>query len=86
MTSRTTILDLDLRKILSKLEQRYKVKLPRTVLAVDYGEHNDLYLRFRHVEKPVGEPSKDGLAVFFYEDHGDQAVAVEILDLGQPLR
>jgi hypothetical protein len=86
MTSRTTILDLDLRKILSKLEQRYKVKLPRTVLAVDYGEHDDLYLRFRHVEKPVGEPSEDGFAVFFYEDHGDQVVAVEILDLSQLLQ
>jgi hypothetical protein len=83
MTSRTTILDLDLRKILSKLEQRYEVKLPRTVLAVDYGEHNDLYIRFRHVERPVGEPSNDGLVVFFYEDHGDHAVAVEILELSQ---
>ena len=81
MTSRTTILDLDLRKILSIVEQRYKVKLPRSVLAVDYGEHNDLYIRFRHVEKPVGEPSKDGLVVFFYEDHGNQMVSVEILYL-----
>jgi len=80
VTSRT-ILDLDLRKILSMVEQRYNVKLPRRVQAVDYGERSDLYIRFRHVEKPVGEPTKDGLAIFFYENHGDQAVAVEVLDL-----
>ena len=85
MTSKT-ILDLDLRKILSRVEQRYGVKLPRSVLAVDYGERNDLYIRFRHVEKPVGEPTKDGLAVFFYEDHGNQVVAVEILGLTQLTR
>jgi len=60
MTSRT-ILDLDLRKILSKVERKYKVKLPRGVLAVDYGERNDFYIRFKHVEKPVGETTEDGL-------------------------
>jgi hypothetical protein len=86
MTSKTTILDLDLRKILSRVEQRYEVTLPRTVQAVDYGEHDDLYIRFRHAEKPVGEPSKDGLAVFFYEEHGGQTVAIEILDLSRLLQ
>ena len=82
MTSRT-ILDLDLRKILSKVERKYKVKLPRGVLAVDYGERNDLYIRFRHVEKPVGEPTEDGLLIFFYDDHDDGTAGVEILDLNR---
>ena len=68
MTSRT-ILDLDLRKILSRLEKRYKVRLPRNVLAVDYGERGDLFIRFRHVERPVGEPAEDGLA---HADAGDE--------------
>jgi len=80
MTSRT-ILDLDLRKILSKIEKAYGIKLPRSVLAVDYGERNDLYIRFRHVEKPLGEPTEDGLLIFFYDNPGDGAVGVEILDL-----
>lgn len=48
---------------------------------MDYGERSDLYIRFRHVEKPVGEPAEDGLVIFFYEDHNTQPVAVEILDL-----
>lgn len=80
MTSRT-ILDLDLKKVLSKLELRYKLKLPRVVLAVDYGERGDLYIRFKHVDRPVGEPAEDGLAILFYEDGSDRPVAVEILDL-----
>lgn len=85
MTSRT-ILDIDLRKVLSRIEQRYRVKLPRNVLAVDYGDRGDLYIRFKHVERPLGEPATDGLAIFFYEDHHRQAVAVEILDLNTLLR
>lgn len=85
MTSRT-ILDLDLRKILSRIEQAYGVRLPKGVLAVDYGERNDLYIRFRHVEKPVGEPTDDGLLIFFYDDHGGGAVGVEILDLSRLLQ
>ena len=86
MTSRT-ILDLDLKKILSKREKRYKIRLPRNVLAVDYGERGDLYIRFRHIERPVGEPTKDGLAVLFYDEESyDQAVAVEVLDLTRLMR
>ena len=85
MTSRTTILDLDLRKILSKVEQRYEMKLPRSVLAVDYGEHGDLYVRFRHVEKPIGEPSKDGLAVFL-RNYGNQRSQSTFLNSIGPLK
>ncbi len=80
MTSRT-ILDLDLRRIITILESRYKVRLPRRVLAVDYSDRGDLYIRFRHVEMPIGEPAEDGLAIFFYEGDGRQVVAVEVLDL-----
>jgi len=75
-----TILDLDIKKILSNIEERYSIKLPRKVIALDYGKRGDLYIRFKHVEKPIGEPAKDGLAIFFYEDSKD-IVAVEILDL-----
>jgi len=55
---------LDIKKILSSIEERYHIKLPR----------------FKYVEKPIGEPTKDGLTIFFYEDNKD-IVAVEILDL-----
>jgi hypothetical protein len=81
-----TILDLDLRKILTRVEERYAVRLPRTVLAVDYGELGDLYLSFKHIERPVGEASKDGLVIFFYEGNDGRVVAIEILDQAQLMR
>jgi len=56
------------------------VSLPRKVVAVDFGPRGDLYVRFKHVPKPIGEPTKDGLAVFFYED-GEGPVGLELLDV-----
>ena len=56
------------------------MNLPRKVVAVDFGSRGDLYVRFKHAPKPVGEVTEDGLAVFFYED-GDGPVAVELLDI-----
>ncbi len=49
------------------------------MLGVDFNPEGDLYVRFKHVDKPVGEASKDGLGVFYYED-GD-AIVIELLDL-----
>ena len=57
------------------------MKLPRSVVALDYGEKGDLYIRFKHVDKPLGEPSEDGLVIFFFEDRGKTPVAIEILDV-----
>ncbi len=46
---------------------------------VDYGERDDLYIRFKIVQKPVGEPSDDFRVVFFYDD--GKIVGLEILHL-----
>ncbi|MGH9923107.1 MAG: DUF2283 domain-containing protein [Nitrososphaerales archaeon] len=46
---------------------------------VDYGERDDLYIRFKIVQKPVGEPSDDSRVVFLYDD--DRIVGLEILHL-----
>ncbi|MDG6904631.1 MAG: hypothetical protein JRN20_02470 [Nitrososphaerota archaeon] len=78
-----TILDLDVSEILQKLEKRYHVKLPRKVVALDYGAMGDLYIRFEHVEKPVGEATEDGLVVFLYREETSEPVAVEIMDITQ---
>jgi len=75
-----SILELDLKAILAKVEAKYNVKLPRKVVAVDFGSKGDLYVRFKHVPKPIGETTEDGLAVFFYEDE-DKLVGLELLDL-----
>lgn len=78
-----TILDLDVSGILQKLEKRYKLKLPRKVVALDYGSRGDLYVRFEHVDMPVGEPSEDDLVVFFYKEGSGEPVALEIMDITQ---
>jgi len=75
-----TILELDLRKILAQVQAKYGVKLPRKVVAVDFGPKGDLYVRFKHASKPIGDATNDGLVVFFYED-GDSLVALELLDI-----
>jgi len=62
------------------VESRYKVKLPRKVIAVDYAEEGDLYIRFKHVERPIGELSKDSNVIFFYSN-GSGIVALEIRDV-----
>ena len=60
------------------IESRYKIKLPKKVM-VDYGERDDLYIRFKHVQKPLGEPSDDSRVIFFYDD--GKMVGLEILHL-----
>ncbi|MCJ7457056.1 hypothetical protein MUP07_10030 [Candidatus Bathyarchaeota archaeon] len=65
---------------MAKVEAKYGVKLPRKVVAVDFGSKGDLYVRFKHVAKPIGEATNDGLAVFFYDD-GRSPVGLELLDV-----
>ena len=54
--------------------------MPKRVVAVDYGEKGDLYIRFKHADAPEGEPTSDGRVIFFYSGRRDP-VAVEILDV-----
>lgn len=68
-----------MKSILKIIESRYKVKLPKKVVMVDYGERDDLYIRFNHVQKPLGKPSDDSRVIFFYDD--SKIVALEILHL-----
>jgi hypothetical protein len=56
------------------------MKLPKTVVALDYGSKGDLFVRFEHADKPVGEPAKDGQTILFYGSK-EKLVALEILDL-----
>ncbi len=68
-----------MKSILKKIESRYKVRLPKKVVMVDYGERDDLYIRFKIVRKPIGEPSDDSRVIFFYDD--GKIVGLEILHL-----
>ncbi len=67
--------------MLEQLERRYGVKLPRTVITVDYDEEvGDLYIRFKNADATEGEPTSDGKATLHYDKKGKIA-AVEITDL-----
>ncbi len=68
-----------MKSILRRIESKYKVKLPTKVVMVDYGERDDLYIRFKHVQKPLGRQSDDSKVIFFY-DNG-KIVGLEILHL-----
>jgi len=80
-TTTETLLDLDVKEIITKVERKYRIKLPRQVVAIDLGEKGrDLFVRFKPVADPLGEPSKDGRVIFFYDgDGGKKPVGVEIL-------
>lgn len=56
-----TLLDIDVRRVLERVEMKYGLKLPRKVVTVDYGcDVGDLFVRFRHVQYAEGEPTEDG--------------------------
>lgn len=73
---------MDIKKILSSIEKMYRIKLPRKVIALDYGKRGDLYVRFKYVDKPIGESTEDGFVIFFYDGSKD-IVALEIMDLNK---
>jgi len=76
-----TLLDIDIREVLERVERKYRLKLPRKVVTVDYGDDvGDLYVRFKHARRMEGEPTKDGQAILHYDEDKNLA-AVEILDI-----
>jgi len=67
--------------VLKKVEKKYRLRLPRKVVTVDYGcDVGDLFVRFRHVEHVEGEPTGDGRVIVYYDKRG-KVVAIEITDL-----
>jgi uncharacterized protein YuzE len=69
------------RSVLEKVEAKYGLKLPRTVITIDYGEDvGDLFIRFKHADSMEGEPTKDGKVILHYDAKGKIA-AVEITDI-----
>ena len=76
-----TLLDIDVRRVLERVAEKYGLKLPGKVVTVDYGDDvGDLFVRFRHVEHADGEPTTDGRVIVYYDKRGN-VVAVEITDI-----
>jgi len=69
------------KKILERIEKRYRLKLPRKVITVDYGDDvGDLFIRFKHAKHTESEPTEDGEVILHY-DKKENISAIEILDI-----
>jgi uncharacterized protein YuzE len=67
--------------VLEQIEAKYGLKLPRTVITIDYDKAiGDLYIRFRNADTTEGEPTSDGKVIIHYDKKGKTA-AVEITDI-----
>jgi len=74
-------LSIDARKVLGQLETKYGLKLPRTVITIDYDENvGDLYIRFKNADITEGEPTSDGKTIIHYDKKGKIA-AIEVTDV-----
>lgn len=70
-----------MRSVLEKVEAKYRLKLPRRVITIDYGEDiEDLFVRFRHADSTEGEATPDGKVIVHYDKKG-RIAAVEITDI-----
>ena len=70
-----------MRKVLERVEESYKLELPRRVITVDYGDDvGDLFIRFKHEKHTEGEPTEDG-KVIVHRDKEKNIAAAEILDI-----
>ena len=72
---------IGVKKVLEKIEAKYSLKLPRTVITIDYDEDiGDLYIRFKNADTTEGEPTSDGKTIIHYDKKGKIA-AIEITDI-----
>ena len=67
--------------MLEQIEAEYNLKLPRTVITIDYDKAiGDLYIRFKNADTTEGEPTRDGKVIMHY-DKKEKIAAVEITDI-----
>jgi uncharacterized protein YuzE len=67
--------------VLEQIERKYCLKLPRTVITIDYDENvGDLYIRFKNADTTEGEPTSDGKVIVHYDKKGKIA-SIEIGDI-----
>jgi uncharacterized protein YuzE len=67
--------------VLEQTEAKYGLKLPRTVITIDYDEDiGDLFIRFKNSDTTEGEPTSDGKTIIYYDKKGKIA-AIEIADI-----
>jgi hypothetical protein len=77
-----SLLEIDVRSVLEKVEAKYGLKLPRKVIMIDFGEDiGDLYIRFKNVDHTEGEPTPDGKIILHHEPKTNKIAAIEIINI-----
>jgi hypothetical protein len=67
--------------VLEQTEAKYGIKLPRTVITIEYDEDvGDHYIRFKNDETTEGEPKTDRKVIIQY-DKKSKIAAIEIADI-----
>jgi len=76
-----SLLEINLKEVIERVEQRYGVRLPRKIVMVDYGEDvGDLFIKFSHEKIVDGEITQDGITIMHYGEN-NKLVAIEITDI-----
>lgn len=78
-----SLLYIDLGDVLSRVEERYSLALPRRVFKASYNKRTrTLLIRFRRGKPVYEDVTWDGLVTVYYGGSGG-IVAVEVLDVAE---
>ena len=75
----TSVLEIDFKRLLENIEEKYGLTFPRKVIKIDLDEdRNVLYIEFKHVKFKEGKPTEDGEIIIYYDNKGE-ITALEIV-------
>ena len=79
LKAKKSLIEIDLKKIIKRIEKKYKIKLPPQPIKTIYDPETDvLYIEYRKITGKIGEPTKNGETIIYY-DENDKITAIEIL-------
>jgi hypothetical protein len=84
-----SLLEIDLEKLLSNIEEKFGMKLPRRVIEVYLDvKHDMLFIRFKEPSKTeVGEPLQTkAIVTLFSEEESNEITALEIIGISELLK
>jgi RNase adaptor protein for sRNA GlmZ degradation len=84
-----SLLEIDLEKLLSNIEEKFGMKLPRRVIEVYLdAKHEMLFIRFKETNKTeVGEPLQTkAIVTLFTEEETNEITALEIIGISELLK
>jgi RNase adaptor protein for sRNA GlmZ degradation len=84
-----SLLEIDLKKLLSNIEEKFGMKLPRRVIEVYLdAKHDMLFIRFKETSKTeVGEPLQTkAIVTLFSDEESNEITALEIIRISELLK